>query len=205
MFLRLCYCSVICLAIEKMPQSEVSTTNPPGRRATESIDVDYCRAQLQLAEADLKRVRSTNQRLPRTVPASVVAEFERDVDIARWRLGQAETGAAGDEFSVWLRSARADLARAESEWNSAVAVNQRSKGTIDAMDVERYRLRKEVYRLQYARGLALVEAPHDAQLGWRIELVTNELKRVKEDTTRRASGARYYNNNYNYFYYYPYW
>jgi hypothetical protein len=197
---RLILVAAVCFAIKLPAEPAVPAADAQPNAADESLDVRYCRAQLQLAEANLQRVQRVNRRVPRTIPASVVAEQQHDVETARMRLRQAEAGGLEDEFAVWLDRAGADYKEAQARWRSAVAANQRSTGTFDDAEVERFRLRGEVYRLQYARGQALAKAPRDEQVAWRIELLTNELERVKEDAIRIAPVARSYH-----YYYYPIW
>ena len=189
--------TLVCLAAppaDKAPPKAAADTP-----SAETLDVEYCRAQLRLAKANLSRLEQINKKVPRTVPAVLVAERREDVATAQVRLQQAEAGSKGNEFYGWLRRARADLSEAETNWKKAVAANRRAPDTFEAVDVERYRLRAEVYRLQYKRGLALVDAPHEAQLAWRVELLTNELERVKEEATRVMPAAR------NYYYTFPAW
>mgnify|MGYP002623283754 FL=1 len=162
------------------------------KAAEESVDLRYYRAQLELAEANLKRLQRMNQKLKRSVPASVVDQFKNDVAQAKLRVELANEGDAADEFTVWLRRARGDFDDAKSRWEKAVAVNRRAPKTFDPQDIQRYRLRAEVYRLQYVSGRALVSASREAQLEWRVELLTNELDRVKEDANRIMPAARYY-------------
>jgi hypothetical protein len=164
----------------------------PAAAAAESVELQYCRAQLKLAEANLARLEQLNKRVARTVPASLIAERQQQVAVARVRLQQAGAGQAGDDFAVWLRRAKADQAEAATRWQQAVAVNQRAANTIDARDVERYQLRAEVCRLQYERGRELVDALRDDQLAWRVELLTNELDWVRDEATRIMPSARYY-------------
>src|SRR5262245_8413113 len=82
--------------------------------ASESVDVRYARAQLQLAEANLSRVQESNKRVARSVPSSVVAEFQYDVDVAKARLAQATGGRAESAFQVWLRRAEAERKAADA-------------------------------------------------------------------------------------------
>ena len=42
---------------------------------SESVEIRYARAQVQLAEANLKRVERSNKRLAGSVPSSVVADI----------------------------------------------------------------------------------------------------------------------------------
>lgn len=164
----------------------------PADAAKQSVELQYSRAQLKLAEANLARLQQLNKKVARTVPASVIAERQQQVEVARVRLQQVEAGEAGDDFAVWLRRAKAAQAEAATRWQQALAVNQRAADTIDVRDVERYQLRAEVCRLQYERGRELADAPREEQMAWRVELLTNELDWVRDEATRIMPSARYY-------------
>jgi hypothetical protein len=155
--------------------------------AGESVEVRYARAQLQLAEANLSRVQESNKRVARSVPSSVVAEFQYDVEVAKARLEQVTGGRAGSEFQVWLRRAAAEQQVAETNRKSAVGANDRVPGTFGQLDIERFRLRSEVARLQLERGRMLVDAGREAQLQWEVELLDNQVQRLKEEAGRATS------------------
>jgi hypothetical protein len=78
----------------------------PGDTASEGVEVRYARAQLQLAETNLKRLEQSNKRMPRSVPSSVVADYQHDVQVAKTRLEQAVAGQVASDFHVLARPAR---------------------------------------------------------------------------------------------------
>ncbi len=166
----------------------------PAARDTESesVEVRYARAQLQLAEANLHRVEQVNKRLARSVPNSVVAEYQHDVQVAKTRLEQAAAGRAAGGFQVWLQRAEAERATAEATWKNAAAVNGRAPGTIEPQDVERFRLRAEVAKLQLERGQALVNADRETQLQWEVDMLDNQVQRLKEESSRTNPFIRLY-------------
>ena len=83
--------SVVCWCLlGQLPQTPV-----PNDTISESVEVRYARAQMQLAEANLNRVEQSNKRVARVVPSSVVAEYQCDVQVAKTRLEQATAGRAG--------------------------------------------------------------------------------------------------------------
>jgi uncharacterized protein YPO0396 len=170
---------------------EPSAPAPSGAPASETVDVRYARAQLQLAQANLQRVQQINQRLARTVPASVVAEYQGDLDVAKTQMQQAESRSVADGFSVWLRRAESIWKNADTIWKNAVTIKQRSTGTFETLDIERFRLRAEVTRLQLERGQLLVRGPRESQLQWQLDLVNNEVQRLKEES-RTAPFARFW-------------
>lgn len=166
----------------------------PDRGATEtgSVEVRYAQAQLQLAEANLKRVEQMNQASANTVPSSVVADYAREVQVAKARLEQASQGKAARAFQVWLERADAERRTAETNWRNASAVNRRVPGSYKPLDLERLRLRAQVAALQLERGQALAGAGREAQLEWQVELLDNQVQRLKEESGRPAPYVRYY-------------
>jgi hypothetical protein len=160
---------------------------PPNDAVSESIEVRYARAYLQLAEANLNRVEQSNKRVARSVPSSVVAEYQYDIQVAKARLEQAVAGRAGSEFQVWLQQAEAEHKTAETTWKIATAVNGRLPGTFDLLDVERFRLRAEVAKLQLERGQSLVDSGFKAQMRWKFELIDFQVQRLKEESRRPPS------------------
>lgn len=158
----------------------------------ESIEVRYARAQVQLAEANLNRVEQSNKRVAGAVPSSVVAEYQLDVQVAKTRLEQATAGPAASEFQVWLQRAEAERKTAETAWKNAAAVNGRVAGTFGPLDLERFRLRAEIAKLQLERGQALVDSGREAQFQWQIEMLDNQVQRMKEQSRRATSTIEYY-------------
>ena len=164
----------------------------PSKTTSESIEVRYARAQLQLAEANLSRVEQSNKQVARTVPDSVVAEYQDDVKVAQARLEQATAGRAASEFLVWVRRAEAEQRTAEAAWKIATTVNVHLPGTFDALDVERFRLRAEVAKLQLEHGQTLVDSSREAQLQWEIDMLDNQVQRLKEESNRTTPYTRTY-------------
>ena len=181
--------AITCLLVDAPDRGAApptAATASPG--PTEELAVQYARAQLHLAEANLKRVRQMNERVKRAVPDSVVADLEHDTQVARLELEQAEKPEAS-EFTVWLRRAEMAWKSTESNWRRGVAANQRS-AVFDPLDIERFRLRAEVARLQYERGKALAKGSRDDQLQWELDVLHDEVQRVKQDATRVAPFVR---------------
>jgi hypothetical protein len=177
--------AVIC-CLGQLPQSPA-----PSDAASENVDVRYARALVKLAEANLKRAEQTNKRLARSVPSSVVADYQQDVSVAKTRLEQATAGKAANEFQVWLQRAEAERTTAEMAWKNAAAANGRSPGTFEPIDIERFRLRAEVAKLQHERGQALADSSREAQLQWEVDLLDNQVQRLKEESSRPTSHLHY--------------
>jgi hypothetical protein len=167
-------------------------TSVPSAAVSQTVEVRYAEAQLQLAEANLNRVEQINKRLARSVPTSVVAEYQHDVQVAKTRLRQAAAGRAAGNFQVWLQRAEAERSTTEATWKNATAVNGRAPGTFEPLDVERLRLRAEVAKLQLERGRALVDSDRESQLQWEVDMLDNQVQRLKEESSRATPFIRLY-------------
>ncbi|HVT27834.1 MAG TPA: hypothetical protein VHE81_07440 [Lacipirellulaceae bacterium] len=172
---------VACLLAQLIPPTASNNST------SDRIEVRYARAQMQLAEANLNRVEQSNKRVAGLVPSSVVAEYQLDVQVAKTRLEQATAGRSASEFQVWLQRAAAEQRTAETTWKKAAAVNDRVPGTFEPLDIERFRLRAQVANLQLQRGQTLVNARHEAQLQWEIDLLDNQVQRLKEESRQPAT------------------
>lgn len=190
----------ICIAVAQQPAAPSKTPNDAQQQskqqqplpAAESVDVRYARAQLELAEANLNRVQQSNKRVSGSVPGSVVAEYLHDVQVAKTRLEQATAGHAASQFEVWLQRAEAERETAETTWKKAAAVNKRVPGTFGPLDVERFRLRAEVAKLQLERGQALVDSGREAQMQWQIDMLDKQVQRLKEESRRATTFNNFY-------------
>lgn len=160
---------------------------PGGQRVADdaSLDAQYAAAKLRLAEANLARVERMNRRVANVVPASVVDDYRRDVAVAQARVAQG----APDAMGVWLQEVERDWRAADAAWRSAEAANDRTRGTVDPLDVDRLRLRAEVLRLNLERGRSLQAQPREAQIAWRISALNDELEQLVE-TVRRSPPRR---------------
>jgi hypothetical protein len=167
-------------------------TATPNDIVAESAELRYARAQVQLAETNLKRLEQSNKRMPRSVPSSVVAEYQHDVLVAKTRLKHATAGQAASDFQVWLQRAEVERRAAEMTWKNATAADVRAPGTFHPLDVERFRLRAEVAKLQLERGKMLVDSSHEAQLQWEIDLLDNQVQRLKDETSRTTTFIGFY-------------
>jgi hypothetical protein len=181
---------VLLIALSLLGQPQQAAATP--EVTSESVEVRYARAQLQLAQTNLTRVQQSNRRVQRSVPGSVVADYQREVEVAKTRLEQATAGKTASEFQVWLRRAQAEQESADTAWKNATAVNSRDPGAFDPLDVERFRLRAEVAKLQLQRGQKLADDSREAQLQWEADLLDNKLRRLEEESSNVSPVVRLY-------------
>lgn len=152
---------------------------PAEQHIPHDLEVRYARAKLELARANLVRAEQLNQRVSNAVPADVLDEYRREVTVAETRLKHAQAQGA-DQFSVWYAEAEAAWQSAERAWRSATAANARQPGTVSAPDVERLRLFAQVMQANVDRGAALANQPREAQLAWRLSVLSDQLAQLSE-------------------------
>jgi hypothetical protein len=91
-----------------------------------------------------------------------------------------------------LQRAEAERRTAETTWKNATIVKGRAPGAFEPLDIERFRLRAEVAKLQLERGQTLVDSSHEAQLQWEVDMLNNQVQRLKEESSRTTPFVRFY-------------
>lgn len=183
---------VLVFAVACVLGNAVVRSGPAEDVKRANLEVQYAKAQLRVAELNLQKLKRSNVRLARTVPADVVGEYQQDVEVARLQVQAAESGDKADVFAVWLRRAAANETAAQAQWKSAVAANQASQNAIDPLDVERLAARAQMAKFQRERGRLLTAGPADAQTQWQISLLADDVQRLKEELLRGEPAARIY-------------
>jgi len=158
----------------------------------ESLDVQFARMQLALAQASLKNVESLNSKVAKLVSADDVAAYQQDVAVARSQLKATEEGDPNAEFAVWLRRAEAAASYADALWQGAVSANHRASDTVRATEVERLRLAAELAKLEVKRGEAALHGTPQQRTAWQLSLLNDEIQRLKEDARHTTPSGRIY-------------
>lgn len=185
---------LVCAAIAPLllKASTESLRAAASKPPSASLALQLATAQLKLAEATLAKVAQTNQRSARTVPADVVAQYQRDVELAKVQRAAVEGGAALGDFAVWLGRAEAALKTANREWKAGLDVNRRAPGSLDSIDLSRLKLRAEVARLNLEQGRSLAKASPQEQVRWQLELLNGEVARLKQQLLRSTPTSQYF-------------
>ncbi len=159
---------------------------PPAKgtetKEAESIAVRYARAQLRVAELTLQKAQAMNKRLPGTLVSGMVSQFSDEVELSKLRLQAAMSSSEVDPLQACLQRAELSVRTAETKLKKAAETNQQVPNTVSPVDLERLRAGIEVARLRLEYGRSVVSASPDAKLQWQIELLNDELARVKEQT-----------------------
>jgi hypothetical protein len=147
----------------------------------ESIEVRYARARLRQAELTLQKAQELNKKMGGTLIGGTVSQFSDDVDFAKYQL-QLALHPEADSLRGIIARAELDLRMAETRLKKAVEANQRAPEVVSAADVERSRLGVEVIKLRIERGKSLAGASPDVKLQWQVNVLADELSRVREQT-----------------------
>ena len=75
------------------------------------------------------------------------------------------------------------LRSAEHLYKNAERAEKGTPGTYQPIDIERLRLAVEAAQLQVERGRSLIKASPEAKLQWVVDVMSDELLRVKKRTS----------------------
>jgi hypothetical protein len=152
------------------------------KNETDSLALQWAKAQLKLAEMNLQRVQELNKKIPGTLIGSMVREFSEVVEQARTELKIVERAPDGDPFRACVERVKLELRAAENRAQRALETHEKAPDVVTKSDVERMRLIAIVTDLQLQRGLKLQDASPQEQLQWQLEVIGYELGRVKQYT-----------------------
>ena len=151
----------LATAVPPPPEPGDGTVIKSDNQHKDSLDVRYARAEVALAEANLNKVQSMNQRVPGAVSGDVVRAYELDLEVAKLQL-EVASGGPEKQFDVWLARAEAAAKYAQSRWRGATLANARVKGAVDPSEVVRLEASAELANLEVERGHAVAYGTRDA-------------------------------------------
>jgi hypothetical protein len=158
------------------------TSTPAAQGSEASLTVQLARAEVRLAELNLARMKQMNERVPNTIIAGMVEQFEEEVARARMELSVAEKSPGGDPYLVAVARLELSLRAAESRARRALATHQKAPTVVTREDVERARQIAVITDLQLSRGKALADASREDKMQWQLEVVSDDLDRVRKYT-----------------------
>ena len=120
----------------------------------ENLDTRYAQAFLKLAQADLRKAQDANQRVPGTIPESLLQPLVAAVAVAEERLSRAQHPDDAKE-NPYAQTAETMLAMARDNWKKALAVNQRAAGTVRAAEIDRLQALTELAQVRVEQAHAL--------------------------------------------------
>ncbi len=124
-----------------------------------------------------------NKKVPGTIPGDLIAQYADDVEIAKLQLQATQRAGGADPLQEWLLRVELALRSAEHLYKNAERAENGTPGTYQPIDIERLRLAVEAAQLQVERGRSLVKASPEAKLQWVVDVMSDELLRVKKRTS----------------------
>jgi hypothetical protein len=108
--------------------------------------VNYAKALLKVAQADLAKADDANKKVAGTIPPSVVFGLRNDVDMAKARV-KGMLGLAKDEKdNDYIPAAKDAISYAEEQLKLAQEANARVPGAVSKPELERRQAEVEVAR-----------------------------------------------------------
>ncbi len=151
----------------------------PHDRNAEGVRVRYARANLQLAEIELRSALTENEKIPNLYTVQTIQRLRNNVGCAQEMLHQ-ETHPGDDRpHALHLREVEGTLKLAESGLAAAVAANKKVPGSVPDLEIERLRATADVagLALEKAREPAVTQSPMD-HLQWQLDRIRSELARL---------------------------
>jgi acyl-coenzyme A thioesterase PaaI-like protein len=155
---------------------------PAKESAAESLDVRCARAKLRLAELTLQKAQEMNRKVAGTLTGGLIAQFADDVQLAKLQLQNATRPEGLDAHQAYMLRAELIRHQADARLKRAKEADQRSPGVVSANELERFSLEADIAQIRVERGQSLADASPDAKLQWQVDMLNDELARVKEQT-----------------------
>jgi multidrug resistance efflux pump len=124
-----------------------SSSPKPGKSdELHQAQINYAKALLKVAEADLAKADEANKKVAGTIPPSVVFGLRNDVDMAKARV-KGMLGLAKDEKdNDYIPAAKDAISYAEEQLKRAQEANARVPGAVSKPELERRQAEVEVAR-----------------------------------------------------------
>ncbi len=157
----------------------------------EPVAVRYARASLELAKIELKKLEEQNKKVPRVIPAIIVARAKMNIKVAEAQVEQAIGPSAAGTANAHIHYAEERVKVAELEFEKAREARQKNPDAVIDLEVERLGLVAETARLRLAMWRDPVYLPSLLdQMQWELDRLSEEVlelnKRVyKDDWTPR--------------------
>jgi hypothetical protein len=182
--LAFCFLAVASMSIAR-GDDPVSPSAP--QEATESLDVRYARAHLELAKLDLLRALAIEKRTPDVLPGIALENLDRHVAIDQEQLKQAALGGDGNLHEIYLRTAEHSVKTAEADLARKQASFKRMPTDLGALDVKRAAALVKLAKLHLEKTHKQeVSLSSLSYLQWQIDYLRNELLelRVRVETKK---------------------
>jgi hypothetical protein len=143
--------------------------------ALKQAQIEYAKAVLKSAQANLARAREVNSRTPDTIPAPAVRNLQNDVTEAESRVKSLQGVSGADGDSPYLIAAKSALAIAEASLKEAQDINARVPGAVGKSDVDHRQADVDLARARLRVAQLLNAAPPMERMQWELMQVQEEV------------------------------
>ncbi len=143
--------------------------------ALKQAQIEYAKAMLKSAQANLARAREVNSRARDTIPAPAVRNLESDVAVAETRVKSLQGADGGEGDSTYLTVAKTGLAIAEASLKEAQDINSRVPGAVSKSEVERRQADVDLARARLRVAQLLNTAPPAERVQWELMQLQEEV------------------------------
>jgi hypothetical protein len=147
---------------------------PADPTAKESLDVQYARTFLKLAQLELQRAQDTNRTIPGTFTGTAVDALRQTVTLAEAQLASALNPQA-NKPAVFLVNAENNVRAAEENYKRLEAIDRQRPGTISPLALERSQLTFQLAQIALEKARAVDPMNHQAFLQWQIDRLREEV------------------------------
>ncbi len=155
---------------------------------SESIDVRYARAHLELAKLDLRRAHAIADEFPTVDFSRSLEELKRHVDVDEEQLTEAKKFPDGNPHQIHIRSAEVAVELAESDLQRKRKAHEILPTLWSAIDAERAAAVAKVAKLNLERTRAQEASLSSLRyLQWQIENLRNDLLELQVAFETRKS------------------
>ena len=144
------------------------------------INAQIARAELHLAETELKVLVDANTNLPNTFPRSAVMKLQQIVDAAKKRVEQSGKGDSADLHSSYIALTAAEMNSAATNYRTALAANKQIKDAVPALELERLHITAELAKLRSDRAQNAGGVSDIVLLGWQLDDLREEVRNISQ-------------------------
>lgn len=177
--------SALLMAQWAFPQN----AEPPPETGKSPVAIEYARACLALAEVELDRAQSLNQRVPNIVPRVRLEWLKRNVEFARGQVRVAQTYGSESTVPVQLAFCETAAKNASERYRLAVKTRVHDSNAISALELESLRLKAKTtnLRLRMWKERSYLPSLVD-QMQWQIDRMTEQIVELNDRLAALESG-----------------
>lgn len=173
--------SLVVLAVHRNSAQGEDDSVADRPKEDENANVRYVRTALELARIRLQEAKEANQRMPHTLPDTVLSRLDRNVRVAEERLKAALDPSIRAFHAENLLLAQHAVDDAKDEHQRAIQANKKAPGSVGKTKLERFRLELEAARLNLEReqGLGADSAARLTEVQWQMDMLRDEVRRLR--------------------------